>query len=914
MLRQLHHRYFGKSWGKKNKGVRRKSSSSTLAIETLENRLVPAVFNVNSLADVLNPPTGAVTLRSAIQAANATPGDDTINLTLAGTYQITLAGSGEDANATGDFDILASGGNLTIVNTSKGTAIVDGGGHDRIFDINPTFDANNPNATAPFKVTLQGLTLQHGIAAPFGDGTMGGGAIRDTGNASLELDNCIVTNNAASGAGGGILMQNTINTPWTLTLNNTLISNNHAGDAGGGVDTIGSGKVNVTGSQFVQNTCVNQGAAIWLDTIGGASATLNFSSSLVSRNDAFAGPTGALGTAGNGAITISSSTISDNYSGSTGGGFGDENMTANVTISNSQFLNNVAVTDGGGVQAGGTGTTTTITNTVFAGNTAGGNGGGFFASGGAAAVTNTRFTENTATGGGGIEDQAATFALSFSELDNNAAVGDANGNGGNGGGFFVNSDITSATVANSLFLNNRAANGPASQGGAFYQITGTLGISNSQFTGNLSTGSAGALLFGGSVLTLTTSTFNANHADGGIGGAVFLSANSFMGTSTLTNDTFFANNARGVGGAVEAETSGPTTFLNDTVVGNTSINGVGGLDLVPNGNNVTHVFQNTIVAGNVGPGNLDINSYGVAVLDHGGNFIGTLTGVTGFGAGTLTGNPKLGPLQNNGGPLAGVPGFGQVVQTEALLPGSPAIGKGVAAGAPTKDERGFPRPAATLSIGAYEPQYAPNASANQILVENFFEVLLNRLTDSGSAGFVNELNNGVSAGTVVLQIEGSSEYLGNQVQALFQRYLHRQADATGLPSFINLLSHGGTLEQAAAIIVGSPEYFQLHGGNNVSFLKAMYLDALGRLPDAFGQDSFTQMLAGGASRTTVALAVFTSPEYRSNLIAQGFSTLLGRQAFPEDLTNFSNAFQNGLTDQVFVAILLGSTEFRNDRT
>jgi hypothetical protein len=301
-------------------------------------------------------------------------------------------------------------------------------------------------------------------------------------------------------------------------------------------------------------------------------------------------------------------------------------------------------------------------------------------------------------------------------------------------------------------------------------------------------------------------------------------------------------------------------------------------------------------------------------VDHGGNFIGSLTGVTGFGPGTLTGNPKLGVLQNNGGPLAGVPGFGQVVQTEALLPGSPAIGTGVATGAPAKDERSFGRPAGTPSIGAYEPAYATNATTNQVLVENLFEVLLNRQTDPGSAGFVNELNNGTSASTVVLQIEGSSEYLGDQVQALFQRYLHRQADAGSLPSFISLLSNGSTLEQVAAIIVGSPEYFQLHGGNNVSFLKALYLDALGRLPDAFGQDSFSQMLAGGASRSSVALAVFTSPEYRSNLIAQGFSTLLGRQAFPEDLTNFTNAFQNGLTDQAFVAILLGSTEFRTNRT
>src|SRR5439155_17424676 len=77
-----------------------------LNMEVLEDRLVPAVFNVNSLADILNPPAGVVTLRSAIQAANATPGGNTINLTLPGTYKITLAGAGENHNAKGDFDIL----------------------------------------------------------------------------------------------------------------------------------------------------------------------------------------------------------------------------------------------------------------------------------------------------------------------------------------------------------------------------------------------------------------------------------------------------------------------------------------------------------------------------------------------------------------------------------------------------------------------------------------------------------------------------------------------------------------------------------------------------------------------------------------------------------------------------------------
>jgi hypothetical protein len=54
-------------------------------------------------------------------------------------------------------------------------------------------------------------------------------------------------------------------------------------------------------------------------------------------------------------------------------------------------------------------------------------------------------------------------------------------------------------------------------------------------------------------------------------------------------------------------------------------------------------------------------------------------------------SPILGPLQGNGGPL----------QTQALLPGSPAIDAG--AGCPGADERGIARPqAAACDIGAFE--------------------------------------------------------------------------------------------------------------------------------------------------------------------------------------------------------------------
>src|ERR1700745_3731757 len=81
-------------------------------VELLEDRLVPAVFNVNSLADILHPGAGVVTLRSAIEAADTnTDTTPVITLTVPGTYKITLAGTaGETDNAAGEFAILPHAG------------------------------------------------------------------------------------------------------------------------------------------------------------------------------------------------------------------------------------------------------------------------------------------------------------------------------------------------------------------------------------------------------------------------------------------------------------------------------------------------------------------------------------------------------------------------------------------------------------------------------------------------------------------------------------------------------------------------------------------------------------------------------------------------------------------------------------
>lgn len=71
---------------------------------------------------------GDCSLRAAIMEANALPGVEKIQLTDATTYTLTLAGTGEDAGATGDLDISSG-----VVIVGDGT--IDAGGLDRVLDL-----------------------------------------------------------------------------------------------------------------------------------------------------------------------------------------------------------------------------------------------------------------------------------------------------------------------------------------------------------------------------------------------------------------------------------------------------------------------------------------------------------------------------------------------------------------------------------------------------------------------------------------------------------------------------------------------------------------------------------------------------------------------------------------------------------
>ncbi|HZZ80521.1 MAG TPA: choice-of-anchor Q domain-containing protein [Gemmataceae bacterium] len=656
-----------------------------LTLDVLEDRLAPATLTVNTLADIsiaagVNPATGVihgtnlVTLRSAIDAANQTPGGDVIHVAKAGTYSISQAGANTGTDATGAFAILANGGNLSIVNTSGGAVTVNGNHLDRVFDINPTFNPANPSA--PFTVTMQGFTITGGEAA--GDDAAGsGGGIRDIGNASLTLTNMVVTNNTATADGGGISMENTVSVPWTLTVNNSTISNNHAGDAGGGIDTDGAGKIFLNpGTVITGNSSVNQGGGIWLDAIGDGAVTgvtlinqgsnrygppIGFPSVVFTSQDGKG--SGATGVINAGNVDMGGLPTSVTV---TNPGIGYD-LPPLVSFSFANPTNIVAVATINPIQSA----TLTVNGATISNNQA-----------------------LTGPGGGIGNAGPSTVTITHSTVSNNTA-------GAVGGGFGDENSYGNLVVTTSLFLNNVAGG----NGGAIYEAGPTTSITSSQISGNASGDQGGGVYAGGTTLFVLNSTLSNNTAAGDPnndsgGGAITLVANGAgLNASSIISTTITGNRAvnnhGSIGGGIDASGfRGDLALTNDTISANVAEFGGG---VIWESNTGSVAVQNSIIAGNFGRIGVDLLGAPLPVIDRGGNVIGVAGDLNkGFTAATtLVGSlvspldPRLAPLGKYRGPTIGAAGSSQMLQTEALFAGSPAIDAGILSRAPAFDERGF---------------------------------------------------------------------------------------------------------------------------------------------------------------------------------------------------------------------------------
>jgi hypothetical protein len=189
--------------------------------------------------------------------------------------------------------------------------------------------------------------------------------------------------------------------------------------------------------------------------------------------------------------------------------------------------------------------------------------------------------------------------------------------------------------------------------------------------------------------------------------------------------------------------------------------------------------------------------------------------------------------------------------------------------------------------------------------------LLNRQIDAdGLKYWAAKLDAGVSRQEVVAGIQNSDEYRHDEINALFQTYLHRGADQGALDADNKLLLQGETLEQLAAMIVSSQEYFQQRGGGtNDGFLAALFQDALDRQIDDGAKASFEQELSHRVTRAQIADHVFGSKEYRGVEVQNLYQQAFDRDADQAGVAYWTDKLAHGMRDEQVLAAIMGSQEY-----
>ena len=281
-----------------------------------------------------------------------------------------------------------------------------------------------------------------------------------------------------------------------------------------------------------------------------------------------------------------------------------------------------------------------------------------------------------------------------------------------------------------LTISNGFATGsfPDNAGGGILNEHSTVTVSNCTVVANSASGGGGIYNDGDdlaaiAVMTVLASTIQDNSASGDGGGILNNGTNGGNATLTVSDCTVSGNSATQDGGGIQNDgrTSGHATLtlITSTLSGNSADEGGGLYNNGDNGNTTGKVSACTFSANAANTGG-DILNGGVVTVGHalleigdtilnaggapGGNLVNTASGtVTSRGYNLSSDNasaflnqstdqnstdPKLGPLQDNGGPTF----------THALLIGSPAIDAGkraaIASLTQNTDQRGFPRPSA----------------------------------------------------------------------------------------------------------------------------------------------------------------------------------------------------------------------------
>jgi 6-phosphogluconolactonase (cycloisomerase 2 family) len=359
-------------------------------------------------------------------------------------------------------------------------------------------------------------------------------------------------------------------------------------------------------------------------------------------------------TAGAATLTLIAVTVSDAHTSGGGAAILDLNH-ATVNLYGSNITGNIADNDGGAINSDGN---VNVVLSNFSGNEALGIQGGLgfggainVTSSGTLNISKSNFAGNTAKAGGG----ALYSSTSNGVIEDSLFTGNIGGQDislAKGGGAVYNDNGGALTIARTQFAGNLA---PQGNGGAVYNNSGaTLVVTDTTFganlTGDLSHATLGGGIYAQGSLAVYRSSFANNISTLGSGGGLAVDR---AGNATVANTTFVANGApNGFGGAVvitQTQQGGPASTFNArnvTISTNAAPSGQGGGIYNSPGQNLN--LGNTIVSGNqlndcAGSGNY---------MSAGHNLDGDGTcHLTGTGD-KPSGSANLGGPSFNGGPIS----------------------------------------------------------------------------------------------------------------------------------------------------------------------------------------------------------------------------------------------------------------------
>lgn len=415
--------------------IRRDACVRVFALSALASLLLGATFPAFAIdipVDVLDDPApngcsvGSCSLREAVTLANSLVGPDRILLpaTPGLPLQLSIPGSNENANATGDLDVLDE---LEIVGTGVDTTILVQTAQDRVLQTSMAVDK---------KLTLRGLTIEGGNGSSGGalasrslvtiedaalignQVTYEGGAIEHFGSYAPQItqprlvlrrvtfrDN-VATQTSGTGQGGAIYANSTFQGSPYLLVEDCVFDNNQSSSGGGAI------MLNGSPSQFGGTAVIRRSTFIGNRTgeSGGAAILMPFTSfDLLVADSVFEAnvTTSSYDIAG-GAIDLgvnSAQFVRTTFSGNSGERGGAIRTYSPLQITDSHFFDNSASLAGGAVSGG---SNLLVERSTFESNKATTNdsaedgGGAVVFSGDALAIQRSTFSDNDAYRGGAI--------------------------------------------------------------------------------------------------------------------------------------------------------------------------------------------------------------------------------------------------------------------------------------------------------------------------------------------------------------------------------------------------------------------------------------------------------------------------------------------------------------------------------